>query len=92
MRFHAGSFLLGVGLTAATMGARHRLRPVAVELGALGLHFARLGRTLVERRREGLEDLWVEVEIRAKERAKEAMRRGNGVHANGAARVHGGVA
>lgn len=95
MRFHAGSFLLGVGLTAATMAARERLRPVAVEVGALGLHFARLGRTLVERRREGFEDLWAEVEERAREHAREVVRRANGARqhdGNGVPHVQGGLA
>jgi hypothetical protein len=92
MKFHAGSFLLGAVATAGVMAARDRLRPVAVEIAALGLHFARLGRTLVERRREGLEDLWVEVEARAKDLADEALHRGIHVPQNGDARVQGGVA
>jgi hypothetical protein len=70
MRFHAPSFLLGVGVTATVVVTRDRLRPVAVELGALGLHLGRLGRSLVEREREELEDLWAEVEARVRERVR----------------------
>lgn len=87
MRFHAPSFLLGVGVTAGFMAARSRLHPVAVELSALGLHLARMGRSLAERKREDLEDLWAEVEERVRERAREERRQrspfgGNGqVHA-----------
>jgi hypothetical protein len=74
MRFHAPSFLLGVGVTAAAVAARTRLRPVAVELSALGLHLTRLGRSLAERRREDLEDLWAEVEARVRARVREEAR------------------
>jgi hypothetical protein len=70
MKFHPPSFLLGVGVTAAYVATRTRLRPVAVELSALGLYLARLGRSLIERQREDLEDLWAEVEERVRERAR----------------------
>jgi hypothetical protein len=83
MRFHAMSFLLGVGLTAALVKARGRLKPVAVEVTALGVHLLRLGRSLVEREREDLEDVWAEVEERLRERAR-ATRRPHPVHTNGA--------
>jgi len=82
MRFHGPSFLLGIGVTAALVAARGRLRPVAVELGALGLHLGRAGRSRVERRREDLEDLWAEVEERVRARVREershAPQAGNG--------------
>ena len=75
MNLHAPSFLLGVGVTTAVVATRTRLRPVAVELGALGVHLGRLGRSLVERQREEFEDLWAEVEERVRERVREERRR-----------------
>lgn len=72
MKFHAPSFLLGVGLTSAFVSTRGRLRPVFVELSALGLHLGRLGRSLAGRQREDLEDLWAEVEERVRARVAEA--------------------
>jgi hypothetical protein len=70
MKFHAPSFLLGVAVTAAYVATHTRLRPVAVELSALGLYLARLSRSVAERHREDLEDLWAEVEERAAARAR----------------------
>jgi hypothetical protein len=87
MRFHVPSFLLGVGVTAALVKTRARLRPVAVEVTALGTHLARLARALVEREREDLEDLWAEVEERLRERAAVARRRGAPATSNGTARA-----
>ncbi len=68
MKFHAPSFLLGAAVTSAVWASRGRLRPVVVELSALGLHLARLGRSLAGRQREDLEDLWAEVEERVRVR------------------------
>ena len=87
MRFHGPSFLLGVGVTSAFVATRGRLRPVFVELSALGLHLARLGRSLAGRQREDLEDLWAEVEerVRARAGAAAAERHAHAPHAgNGA--------
>lgn len=75
MKFHTPSFLLGVGMTAAVVASRERLRPVVVEVSALGVHLSRLGRALFERQREHAEDLWAEVEERVRERGREARRR-----------------
>lgn len=74
MKFHTPSFLLGVGVTAAAMGARSRLRPVVVELSALGVHLVRVARGVFERQRESVEDLWAEIGHRAtlKDRAPRA--------------------
>jgi hypothetical protein len=69
MKFHPTSFVAGVLFAAAGIASRERLRPVAVELSALALHLARLGRAVLERQRENVEDLWAEVEQRAHERA-----------------------
>ena len=90
MKFHAPSFLLGVGVTSALVATSGRLRPVFVEISALGLHLARLGRSLAGRQREDLEDLWAEVEERvrvragvaAAERRARAPREGNGAAAH----------
>jgi hypothetical protein len=59
-------------VTSAFVATRGRLRPVFVELSALGLHLARLGRSLAERQREDMEDLWAEVEERLRSRVAEA--------------------
>lgn len=83
MKFHTPSFLLGVGVTTAVFTARARLRPVVVEVSALGVHLARVGRGLVERQRENLEDLWAEVEQRVRERGVEARRRREAQATNG---------
>jgi hypothetical protein len=83
MKFHAPSFLLGAGLTAAVIAARGRLRPVAAAVVALGVHLGRLARSIVERRREDLEDLWAEVEARVDARAAADARSYHG--GNGAA-------
>ncbi len=78
MKFHAPSFLLGVGVAAAYGAARTRLRPVAVEVSALTVYLARLGRSVAERHREDLEDLWAEVEDRVRERARARWSGGGG--------------
>ena len=70
MKFHVPSFLLGVAAASAAMSARARLRPVIVEIGALGAHLSWLGRGLIERQREQVEDLWAEIEERARGRAR----------------------
>lgn len=75
MKFHAPSFLCGVGLCAVTFAARERLRPVLVELGALAVHLARVGRGLAARGWENAEDLWAEVDERVRERVREAQQR-----------------
>jgi hypothetical protein len=90
MKFHAPSFLLGVGVAAAAMGTRERLRPVLVELSAFGVHVWRTGRGLVSRQREHVEDLWAEIDLRARERAKasparEASKQAAFVNGSGAA-------
>jgi len=70
MKFHVPSFLLGFGTAAALIGARAALRPVLVELGALAVHLGRIGRAVVERQREDLEDLVAEVEEAARRRSR----------------------
>ena len=77
MRFHAPSFLLGVGVTLTIGAFRSRLRPAVVELGALAVHVATLARALVERCREDLEDLKAEVDERARVASEEAPTNGH---------------
>jgi len=72
MKFHTPSFLIGFGSAAVIGLTGKRLKPVAVELGALGLHLVHLGRGVVERQREHVEDLWAEIEERNRER-KQAL-------------------
>jgi hypothetical protein len=86
MKFHAPSFVLGVAVTSGLWASRGRLRPVAVELSALGVHLARIARSLAGRQREDLEDLWAEVENRLRVRTREAADRRAAAHTgNGAA-------
>ncbi len=68
MKFHTPSFLMGFASATVIAVTGKRLKPVAVELGALGLHLAHLGWGLVERQREHVEDLWAEIEERKRER------------------------
>jgi hypothetical protein len=74
MKFHTPSFLMGfVSATVIAMTGK-RLKPVAVELGALALHLAHLGWGVVERQREHGEDLWAEIEERMRERRRAPTR------------------
>lgn len=75
MKFHTPSFILGFGSAIVVVATGRRLRPVAVELAALGLHFGRMGRALIERQREHAEDLWAEVEDRVRQRADDRRRK-----------------
>jgi hypothetical protein len=70
MRFHPPSFVLGLGSAVVVMGAKQHLRPVFVELAALGVHLGRLGLALLERQREHAEDLWAEIGDRVRRRAE----------------------
>ncbi|MDI1434382.1 hypothetical protein [Polyangium sorediatum] len=96
MKFHTPSFILGFGSAVVVMGTARRLKPAVVEIGALGLHLARLGRAVVERQREHAEDLWAEVEERARHLREVPRRRragattGNGKHVPSAAAAQAG--
>ncbi|MBK9266492.1 MAG: hypothetical protein IPM54_42730 [Polyangiaceae bacterium] len=74
LKFHTPSFLMGFASATVIAVSGKRLKPVAVELGSLGLHLAHLTWGLVERQREHVEDLWAEVEERARERRRKPMR------------------
>lgn len=68
MKFHTPSFLLGFSSATVLALTGKRLKPIAVELGALGLHLGRLAWGVIERQRETIEDTWAEMENRAHER------------------------
>jgi hypothetical protein len=73
------SFALGFGSGVAVAGAGRRLRPVFVELAALGIHLGKLALALMERRRESAEDLWAEINDRVRRKAEVRARvAGNG--------------
>lgn len=74
MRFHLPSFLIGFGTATVLMGTRAALRPAFVELAALGVHIGRIGRALLARQRENVEDLMAEIEESARRRARGAHR------------------
>lgn len=89
MKFHFPSFLLGFGSATVLITAKDTLRPVAVELASLGLHVARVGRALVLRQRERVEDLWAEVEERTRKRARRTKpKSGREPHAHAHANLH----
>lgn len=78
MKFHTPSFLMGFASATVIAMTGKRLKPVAVELGALGLHLAHLARGMAERQREHVEDLWAEIEERARDRKRKSRRVRNG--------------
>ena len=61
MKFHTPSFLTGFACATLIAMTGKRLKPVAVELGALGMHLGHLGWGVIERQREHIEDLWAEI-------------------------------
>jgi len=70
MKFHTPSFLMGFASATVIAMTGKRLKPVAVELGSLGLHLAQLAWGVAERQRESVEDLWAEIEERARDRQR----------------------
>jgi len=82
MKFQVSSFILGFGSAVVVVSTARRMRPAVVEIAAMFLHLGRLGRGVAERQREHAEDLWAEVEERARHLRK-AKRRPKG--ANGEA-------
>ncbi|CAN92555.1 MULTISPECIES: hypothetical protein [Sorangium] len=90
MKFHPPSFALGVGTAVLLMGKKQHLRPVVVEIAALGLHLGRLGLGLLERQREHVEDLFAEVAERVHQKATGGARGERAARkSNGAAELHG---
>lgn len=70
MKFHTPSFLMGFASATVLAMTGKRLKPIAVELGALGLHLGHLGWGVIERQREYVEDVWAEMEERARDRKR----------------------
>jgi hypothetical protein len=68
MKFHTPSFLMGFASATVLAVTSKRLKPIAVELGALGMHLGHLAWGVVERQREYVEDMWAEIENRTRER------------------------
>lgn len=93
MSFHPPSFLIGVGVAATVFAARRRLRPVIVEIGALGSNLAHVGRALAERGLERAEDLLADVRERTRRRERGERGSGEGraapTNGNGAPQTNG---
>ncbi len=70
MKFHLPSYVMGVASVLAAVGARRRLRPVAVEVAAVGTVLAKSAWAIVEQQREWLEDLLAEVDERVSQRLR----------------------
>ena len=71
MNVHGPSMALGFSIALATAFAARRLRPVAVELGALAIEMVKMGRATIELQREALEDFLCDVQVRSAEQARE---------------------
>ncbi|WP_437281318.1 hypothetical protein WME90_12365 [Sorangium sp. So ce375] len=90
MKFHPPSFALGVGAAVLLMGKKQHLRPVVVEIAALGLHLSKLGLAVIERQREHVEDLFAEVAERVRQKATGGARGERAAHkSNGASELYG---
>jgi hypothetical protein len=76
MRFHLPSFLLGALSAVVADEVRDRFRPVVVESAAVASVIWMSCREVVERQRENIEDLWAEVQDRARDKLR--RRRANG--------------
>ena len=70
MKIHGPSIALGFSAGLLVVWAARRLRPVAVELGALSIELAKMAHALVELQRESVEDFVFEVERRSVDRAR----------------------
>lgn len=81
MIVHGPSVAIGVSVALVLTFAARRLRPVAVEVGALALDLARMARAAIELQRENLDDFWCDVQHRSAEQARE--RREERVRRNG---------
>jgi hypothetical protein len=73
MRVHGPSVAIGFSAALLVVFASRRLRPVAIEMGALVVEIVKLGRLAIELPREYIEDFQCEVLHRRAEKAR--MRR-----------------
>lgn len=71
MNVHGPSVAIGVSAALVLTFAARRLRPVAVEMGALALDLAKMARAVIELQREHVEDFWCDVQHRSAEQARE---------------------
>ena len=71
MNVHGPSLALGFSVALVSAFAARRLRPVAVELGALAIEMAKVGRAVIELQREAFEDFICDVQFRSAEQARE---------------------
>lgn len=71
MKVHGPSVAIGASAALVLAFAARRLRPVAVEMGALALDLAKMARATIELQRENIEDFFCEVQHRSAEQARE---------------------
>jgi hypothetical protein len=71
MNVHGPSVAIGFSVAAILTLAARRLRPVAVEVGALALDLTKVARAAIELQRENLQDFWCDVQHRSAEQARE---------------------
>jgi hypothetical protein len=76
LTFHLPSYLLGVLTAFVADELRDRFRPVAVESAAVASVVWMGCREVVERQRENIEDLFAEIQDRARDKLR--RRRANG--------------
>lgn len=70
MAVHGPSLALGFAVAIIGTFAARRLRPVAIEVAALVIEIAKMGRSAIELQREQWEDLLCEVDVRVTQRAQ----------------------
>jgi hypothetical protein len=71
VKVHGPSVAIGF-FSALVIGiSAKRLRPVAIEIGALAMEIANMARATIELRREDIEDFFFDVQHRSTQRAQE---------------------
>lgn len=70
MNVHGPSVAIGFSAALIVAFAARRLRPVAIEIGALAVEIAKMTRSAIELQRECLEDFRYEVLYRQTENAR----------------------
>jgi len=68
---HGPSIAIGASVAWMLAFAAKRLRPVAVEIGALAVDLAKMARATIELQREHIDDFLSEVHHRSAEHARE---------------------
>jgi hypothetical protein len=84
MNVHGPSLALGFSAALVAGFAARRLRPIAVELGALAVEMAKAVRATIELQREAFEDFVCDVQVRSAEqtrtRREERMKRDESIN------------